>query len=327
MARRRNSEGFHRREHEARERRRQRLIMLIAGSVLGVAVVLLVVGVLFTVVLPPRASALVVGGEQISAAQVADRARTVDLFEGLRGVAGSGQVVDFAIERLVRDEALRRAAGPLTEEVTDEEVRAATQRALSMPEEMTDEQFEVAYRGFLESTGLSRADVEQMMRAQVLRERLREQLEEEVEESGPQVRTLTVRSRDEGRIAELRDRTLEGEDFVEVAIELGLAESEEAIDRGWRAEEALAESVLEAIEGLEAGEVSGIVHEPDAFEFVVHYIAERDEDREYDDATRTQVAQTRLTERVDEEREALEVRVELSARERDWVVRQVQRAR
>ena len=325
MARRR-SEGFHRREHEARERRRQRLIMLGAGGVIGVVALVVAIGFVVTVVLPPRASALVVGDEVVTAGEVADRAQLLVRFSGGVGPLGAGEFADRAVDQLIREEVLRQAGRPLIGDVSDEDVRRITAEQLGFPDDVSDEQFESMYRDFREAVGASRAELDRMMRAEATREALRDHFEEQLDESGPQVRLLVAASEDEGRIAELRDRVVDGEDFVDVAVELELADEEGELDQGWRAEESLQDEVRSAIEGLEAGEVSGIVHEGGGMDFVLYFVAERESDREYDEAVRAQLAEAQLTDFVDEQREQLDVRVELSQRERDWVLRQVRRA-
>lgn len=299
--------------------------MFSAGGVIGVVALLVAVGLVFTVILPPRASALVVGDEVITAGEVANRARMLAVFSGGVGFTGAGEFVDRAIDQLIREEVLRQAGVALVGEVSEADVRRVTAEQLGIPDDADDAQFEAQYREFLDAVGVSRADFDRMMRAEATREALRDHFEGQLEESGPQVRLLTASSDEEGRIAELRDRVLGGEDFVEVAVELELAEGEEELDGGWRADELLEDRVRDAIEDLDAGEVSGIVHEGGGLDFVLYFVAEREADREYDEATLTQLAQARVTEFVDAQREQLEVRVELSAGDRDWVVRQVRR--
>jgi hypothetical protein len=326
----RRSRGYHRRQEEARERRRQRLIMLGAGGVLAVVAVVLLIGVVVTSVLPPRATVAEVGDRSFSARDLSDRSITAFRL-GAAGLAtfdatSISQLIDRSLDALIREEILVQVGEPIVGAPTQEEIQEQARERLGFPEEMTEEEFATAYREVLIGAGVSRADFEWIRRAEITTDRLREHFDAEIPEAGPQVRYYTVASRDRSVLDELRERMLEGEAFAELLIDLELAEDPEELDSGWQAEEALPQRLQMALEGADAGDPSAVQQPPGLLDFELYVVAERDAEREYEESMREQLQQVRLNDFLEEQREVIGVRVDLSGRERNWIDRQIQNA-
>ncbi len=298
--------------------------MMSAGAVIAIVAVIVVIGVIVSNVLPPRGTALVVGGETYSVRDVADRAISAIRLQANTETTMDG-VIDEAADMLVEHEILRQVAEPLVGPVTDEEIEEALRDRLGVAPEAPSEEYTRVLQDHLSTQRVSRNDLEQMTWADLMRERLGEHLGEDAPTEGLQVNLYVATSLDRAEVEEVRERTLAGEDFIEVVLEMELAGPEE-IETGWLAMEALNEDLREHLDGLEAGDISEVAVPPGSLRAVVYFVAEHDPEREYSEGMLQQLQALRVEQFFEEQREVIGVEQDLSQSERDWIARRIESA-
>lgn len=326
MAGARQSKAYHRRQQQAQEHAQQRRITLAALGVLLAVVILLGVGVVLTVVLPPRAHVLTVGDRTFTAQDVAQRAE----FAVLGGdQAALNSPATAAIDAMIRDETVLQAGAALVAPVTDDDLREAIRTSIGvaadLPQDVFATTYQSTYQAFLRSAPLSQAVLERMVRAQVLDDRLVEHFRSGLPAAGPQFQVQRVQSADRSKLQALHDAVVGGAEFSAQAVELGLAKAAAAAEPAWLLAEDLGE-LKDAVTALAAGGVSDVSPLDGGAGFVVVRMAARDELRAYGDAERARLARRQLDGWIEQQRETLHVREDLSGGEQSWIVKRVQRA-
>lgn len=304
-----------------RESRERQWIYVGTAAVLAVVAVIVVVGLVMTWYLPPRAHVLTVGDRDFTARAVADRAYYL-------ATSGNGNAqirpADEGVNSLVRQEILLQVGSTLVDEVTEQDVRGAIAQRVGL-EGDTDEAYAEALAAYLRVAPIDREALEDLVRAGVIEDRLTEQFREDVPEAGDQMHLLAVQPQQRADAQALVDAVRGGQDFREAAVELGLAASEEEVTEvGWYAPETLAESVRPSLESLQAGEVSDPVESQQNLGYAVYFVAERTVDQPYEDSVRDRLAQQALADFITDQEEAFDVQVDLSNDERRWITQQVQ---
>ena len=312
------SPGAARREREARRRRNERAIIIGVAAVLAAAALVVLVGAYLTQYLPPRAHVLTVGGDDYDAAAVARRA-LYEMRYGDEGLSGFDAAVSETITH-IEDTAIVLARAPaVVGDVTDDEVRADLAVRLDLGEEASEQAFVTALAGMLRDSRLSRGELEDIVRANILVERLRDSFVDEYGEAAPQALLSRIRVADEAAAEDVRRLADEGADFAQLADERASEGSAGAGgDIGWYPLAALSSEARAAIESLEAGAVSAIVRDGPFYD--VYLVRERDEARAIDEDQRESLGASRFREWLDAERETFEVAVELSPGEERWIV-------
>lgn len=349
MAGTRGTNARQRRLQETRASRDRQWLLIGVTAVLGLAAVVVVVGLIWAWYLPPRAHVLRVGSADFSAQDIVNRARYL-------AAAGNGDAVrtpaEEAIESLTREGILLELGQPLVAEVTDRDVRDAIAQRLGLTDSAvipvlgatetptpepaaepgatpaySDEAFGDAYADFLRVAPIQRDDFERIIRAGLVEERLTEQFKTEVPASGDQMRLDVVQTSDRTLAQALVDAVAGGEDFEEAAIRLGIVTSDEGVvDVGWLAPETISERIRDAIVPLQAGQTSGVLDDSINVGFEVYFVAERSTTAPYQEAVIEQLATKRLNEFLDaQEAAAGVVEVDLSGGERDWIAERAQR--
>ncbi|MDA0301829.1 MAG: hypothetical protein DWG80_07580, partial [Chloroflexi bacterium] len=314
------SKASHRRERESREHVTQDRVTLIAIGVLIAVAIITAAGVIWGVILPPRAHVLTVGETTFTARDVEQRATF--LIAG--GTQSEDDPVDTAVNMLRREEILLQAGAPEVGEITADDMKQALKKNMAIAEDASDETFATSYAAFLESAYIDKEPWERMVRARVVVERLAKKFEAEVGTAGTQFHLMGVGSRERGKIVQLRDAVAAGGDFRAKATELGLVTPQQTPDFGWILPPSaghLKDTVK--VDQLQAGQMSEIVERN--FQFELYFMAERDERREYteqqlgslsnvkvDDWAKQQVDQGKVT-----------VTEDISADERRWILKQV----
>ncbi|MYE32004.1 MAG: hypothetical protein F4X80_04985 [Chloroflexi bacterium] len=167
---------------------------------------------------------------------------------------------------------------------------------------------------------LSRAELEEIVTANILVERLRDAFVDEYGEVTPQVLLSRIRLADKAAAEEIREQVVGGADFAALADERSsdAASSGAGGDIGWFPLAALPPEAQAALEGLEPSAVSAIVRDGPFYD--VYLVRERDEARAIDEAQRESLGATRFLEWLEAERETVEVSVDLSAGEERWIL-------
>jgi hypothetical protein len=300
------------------------MITLGAIGVLAVIAVIVVIGVITSMILPPRGTAVVVGERSYTTGELSERTITALRMQMLSATTMAG-VIDEGTELLIRQELLRQVGGPTVGIPDEAAIETAIRERLQVAPEAPREDYVAALQDHLSTQNLSRSRYEQMITADVMAERMRDHLGEDLPATGPQVNLLVASSVDRMALEALRERVLAGEDFAEVAVELGFAEAA-TVDAGWLALDALAEEVQAAIEGLEPGQPSESVVPPQSLDAVVYFVADRDPEREYDEQMLDQLKALLINDFFEEQREAMNVEIQLSQGERDWIANQIEDA-
>ncbi len=315
----RQSKASHRRDVLARESARQERITLIAAGVLVAVVIIAAAGVVWGVILPPRAHILTVGDRTSTAADVRDRA--VFLFSGAQA---PGDPVDAGVEQIRRDEILLQAGASRVDPVTDEELTAAIRDRVGVAEDASAEDYATAYETFLRGAAVDRPTFERMVRAQLVDERLVESYKSEVGKSGLQLHLLGVTGRDQAKLTKFREAVAGGAEFAATAAEMELVARADSTDLGWTfpPEDGFLHDVVK-LQDRPAEDLTEVIPRESGFVYDVYRVAERDEARVYTDAQVKALAGRLLDGWIEEQRGQLSITEDVSDRERRWIVQAV----
>lgn len=219
--------------------------------------------------------------------------------------------------------------------VTDEEVQEAIERQFGFTGDVptptapvgavvTDtapagsvsrEEFNAAFNNYLEAlntqAGLSESQYREILRGELLRDKVREQVVADVPATASQVYARHILVETEEEAQQARQRLMDGEDFATVAEEVSTdtASAESGGDLGWFGQGEMVPEFEEVAFNQPVGEIS----EPVKSQFGYHIIEvlERDENRELSPAQLEQARQDRFRQWLQEQRAAADV-------QRDW---------
>lgn len=396
--------------------------MVVATAVvLGVAALIVGVGLYITQVRPPRAHVLTVGDHDFNAAAVARRGEYYALFEG--GInTDANTLVPIVLDRMEREALLRTLAPALVGEVTDADVEVELHRRLGFgvpgvddvdagddaddtagedaaaddapaddgaddaaaddgaddaatddatpggatPDGTTaddttaddttgddasagedaatgdadatddtdatadaaDEPLPVDEAGYADAladllrvAGLHRDEFWDVVRAELLAERLADHFAGEVEAGGEQYFLRRFRVPSEGLARDLRERVLAGEDAAALATEFSRdAEAGAGGEIGWRPPALLDADVAAAVDGLRAGAATEVFARTLTFEFYV--VEDYAANRRFEDEVRDELAAARVDTWLAEQ-DGPVVRRDLSDDEREWIAERI----
>jgi foldase protein PrsA len=154
------------------------------------------------------------------------------------------------------------------------------------PTPMTRAAFEELYAdrvGALEeSIGLTDADYREIVRTQLIREKMQEFVGQQVPTTEPQVRARHILVDTEEEANAVLERLEQGEDFATVAMEVSqdTASAEAGGDLGWFPRGMMDTAFEDVAFSLPVGEISEVVETSYGFHIIL--VEERDEDRELD---------------------------------------------
>ncbi len=311
-----------RRARQASEGRTERRIYL-AAAIVGVAVVLIVaVGVLLTVVMPPRATVVTVGSRTLTASDVAVRAKFA-----VAGESNSAAVANPAtvIPTLVREETLRQKAGDLGVSVSDDELNAELRKRVGTPDDQSDDAFRTAYDRYLALRPVSRAEFEEIVRAAVLRTKTVDSFKAQVGEKGPQLHLLVVAGQDRQKLDEMRTAVASGKDFKAEAVARAFVKDPAQADLAWFDPQSLPDRIS-PVRALKAGELSEVFMDDQTGGYLLAQAVERSDERAYDDTVKAQVANRQFLDWVKSQEAAIAGEPSLSGTAKAWVERQVKDA-
>lgn len=315
------SRAAERRARQLEEARTQRRIYLIAGAVGVLVAAIVIAGLLLTVVLPPRASVVTVGSRTLRASDLAERAKFAAVVE--TGAAASNPAT--VIPTLVREETLRQRAGDLGVSVSDEDVMREVRRRVGSPEDQPEADFQKAYDAFMERLPVSREAFETIVHASLLRTKAVDAFKAQAGEKGPQLHLLAVGSQDRAKLDEMKAAVASGKDFKEEAVSRGLVKEPAQTDLQWFDPQSLPARVAVA-KDLQARQTSDVFMDDQSGGYILIQVAERSDDRAYDDAVKAQIANRLFDGWIKAQEEALAGEASLTGSSKSWVERQVRDA-
>ena len=324
------AEGESRREREQRARRKERRIVGGLIGVLAVAGVVVLVGLYVTQYRAPRAHVLRVGDRDYNASDVARRAVYTLRVSGIGPTEISqlpdnelerllGRLVDDTLLRIQDAEVVLQRAPAFVGNLSDEELDAELHERLGFADSDDEQGFADALATLLRAMDLPRDEYNEVVRGEVLVQRLRDQFTVDIGEEAEQLLLSRIRLADEVTAEEVRELALGDADFAELAteriLEAPLAES--SGDLGWLLFAELSADVQSALGDLEAGAVSAVV--ADGAFFDVYLVAERDAARTLEEEQIEMFVALRLRDWLESERPAVEVAIDLSSGEKRWM--------
>ncbi len=320
MAGARQSKASSRRERDAHDAAAQQRITLIAIGVLVAVAIIAAAGVVWGVILPPRAHLITVGDRSYNAGTVA----RISEFLLVGGTRSSDDAVTVAIKEIKREETLLQVGAAEVGEITADDMKQALRKRLGTVTDVSDEDFAKAYAAFLKGAPVDQPMFERMVRSQVIADRLAERFAAEIGDDGLQLHLLGVTSRDQNKLRTFREAVAGGADFFTTAVTQGLTQTAAAADLDWQLPPVTGPLHDSAhIADLQAGVTTEVLERPGAFQYDVYQLAERDEHRPYTDDQKKTLADQRVDDWVTEHQDRVTVTEDISVRERNWVLKEV----
>ncbi len=313
-----------------------RLAIIATVAVVLVAVIVIAIGYYFTRYLPPREHVLTVDEQKFTARDIERRAVYLLLSEPALAPRDPLEIVPKTFDQFEREAIIRARAnavvGDLTAEDLEREMRtlflppqptlssAATGAGIASatPTPLPDDQYAKALSLRLDRTGISKAELEQIVYAQVLEKRLKEHLVKELPKAGLQLHFAVARLTDRAKADQVREVVLRpGVDFGQVAEVNSASDSGPIGDLDWMLPQELRESIRTVAVAMKPGDVSAVTPNQQFFE--VYKVIARDEEREFTADQRDKLAAERLTAWLGEQRADLQVQRDLSSAEDEWI--------
>ena len=316
------AQGESRRERDRRAQRRERLIIAGLVGLLTVAGIVVLVGLYVTQYLPPRAHVLRVGESDYNASEVARRA-VYELQFRPAGLSTVDRLLDDTLLRIQDATVVLQRAPPLVGELSDEELDAELHDRLGFADSDDEQGFADALATLLRAADLSRDEYNEVVRGEVLVQRLRDEFASDVGEEAEQLLLSRIRLADDATAEEVRALALGDADFAELASER-TAETHLAGaggDLGWQPLPALSPAAQVALRELEPGAISAVVREAPFFD--VYRVQERDAARPLEEDQIETLVSTRLLEWIEAERPTVEVEIDLSDEEERWIFERI----
>ncbi len=234
-------------------------------------------------------------------------------------------LADVIFQRLEQEAKLMEAAEELNITASEEDVAAEIRLLGNLAEEAAPELVGAEFRRQIENSGLEVNEYQQMLRAQILDERVRSYFAFLAPTREPQVHARWIRLNQEDRAQEALQRLEAGEDFATVAREdsedTGTADG--GGDLGWRPRGAFPAEDMEdfLFDEAEPDEHSGIFS--NALGLFIVEVLERDDDRELVETYRQTVAAREMTAWLRDLDDRLEIERDFTAEDRDRALRDV----
>lgn len=208
------------------------------------------------------------------------------------------------------------ATAAATATATPAGTATATATATSTPDDR--EAFAEAYRDFLRLSRLGRNEFEEIVRAEIIEQRLRDQFAESIGDSGPQKRLSRIRVSDPALADSIRQQLVDGADFNTLHAEHSEGEDEEeGGDLGWAAVDSLPDETAAAVRELAAGEFSAVT--VSGLSYDIFLVTEVSDDHPYDDDTKSALVVSQVVQWLDVEQARVTVERDLSADEERWI--------
>lgn len=316
------SKASHRRELQSRADATQERVTLIALGVLAAVVVLIIAGVIWGVVLPPRAHVLTVGDAKFNAGQVEKRAEFIMRADP----QGEANPVDAALNMLRRHETLLQAGAAEAGEITADDLEKAIWTQIKLPPESSKEEYAKAYENYLRTNNVDKATFDRMMRADVIYKRLSVKVLPQVGENGTQLHLLAVVSRDQNKLKQFRDSVAGGADFAAKAIELGIVQKPESVDLGWHLPPSSGFLKDAKLDQLQARQMTEVVTRDGGLQFEIYRVAEREDKRAYTDEQKTTLSNLKTDEWIAAQADKVKITEDLSDGERAWITDRLTKA-
>jgi foldase protein PrsA len=202
-----------------------------------------------------------------------------------QGIEVSSDEIDRSIEEYFgyyRDLPTPSPSPSPTTTITSTSEVTATEQSTPMSITEFEELYAETLTNMEERTGLTEADYREIVRTQLLTEKMQEFVGDQVPTSELQIRARHILVETEEEANAVLERLEQGEDFATVAMEVSqdTASGEEGGDLGWFPLGVMETAFEDAAFSLVVGELSGVVESSYGFHIIL--VEERDEDRELD---------------------------------------------
>lgn len=327
----------------ARARRQERTILFASIGVLVLAAAILGFGFYQSKIAVKRKPVAVVNGQAITT-QAYQETVAFERFELMRRFGDQvdpqtlitffqGQLPQQVLEDMIDAVLIEQEAARRNIVVSEEEVQRTIEERFGYfrdlptptpPPENTDvvtgtadstvvtrSQFEEAFQAFLEAlrtqAGVSEATYRNIVRQQLLREKLQEAITADLPTSVPQARARHILVETEEEAQQVRERILNGEDFAAVAKEVSKdpGSAEQGGDLGWFPQGQMVPEFDKVVFNLPIGKLSEPVQTP--FGYHIIEVLEREENRPLSPEQLEQARQQRFEEWLQEQRTAADI--------------------
>lgn len=277
------------------ERRRRRIIIAAGTLVITVVLAIIGYGVYATIIAPAGEQVTTVGDRVFNRADYADALRLCQLgFYPSSGNEREDPILFLEMNDLVKQgaEAFIMEGAPADElSVTDDEVTQGIKDMLFPEEEEIDDE---RYNQMLSNMGLSSQEFREVVKADLLRDKLGKYFVAQIPQSAEQVhvQAITVATEEEAQV--VMGNLSEGEDFA------SLAEQHGDGDLGWLPRGIMSQEFDEVAFSSNIGNVSEPFFTNDGY-YIIKVLDK--EERELDEAVRRQLAASELSSWLTQERE------------------------
>lgn len=317
-----------------RERQRQRWVLVFAAVVLLVVIAIPAYGYYATFVAPPRRTIATVGGIKHSLGELVKRTRASAAISASQGQQPEMGTLPFQmLIDLVNEELIRQAAPGLGVVVTQDDVDAQIRTGFyprplegqQTDPEALEREFQENYRRFLNVAQLSDREYREMVRVNLLSNKIREMKGEQVPAVEEQVYAHWIRVMDEEALNAVEAEVKKGEAFDRLAriYSVGDSYADDNGEVGW-----VPKGAFPDLDGVLFSIEHDVVSEPIiASQGIYYYLVKvtdgpelREVSEEMREALKTQI----FAQWLNEERNNSAVSVSFGSYEYEWLVGKVQ---
>ncbi len=330
---------------------RDQLVMLGSAVALGIAAIIVLVGLYLTVYRPPREHVLTAGDARFDAGAVVRRGVYLMLFQPDVAPRSQSAVATTTLDVLQREELLRTRSKGLVPEVTAEDITKTLQleiapppRAPEIPNPVVRDKAgnvigtavpvnsptptptvdsDVYTKGLaarLDKAGASKAELDAITSAKLYEQRLIEKFKGDAPKTLPQVQLVTARIQDQATADRVRAIALRpGVDFGPVASQNSVSDRSAATagTPTWVIVDELDAPTRDVVKGMKAGDVSAVI--PNGTYYDVYKVIEVSAARDLDDDQKTQLAKKKLEAWLADEAKQVKLERDLTTKKEQWI--------
>lgn len=257
----------------------------------------------------PGSTALRIDDTKYTVRYFTERLKTfVQQAGGAGSQAGAAQpavAIPSLVNTLIQETMLLHFASEQNQSVSDDEVKGKIVERLGLKAD--DSNLEIRFRDEYSRSGLSETEYKDMMRAEILREKVLEKFKGAIPAAAESVHYREITLAQQSDADDIKRLIEGGADFVQLAKDKSLDKStkDNGGDAGWAPRGALTKELEDALFALEVNQVTTLNNS--ASGVLVLQVTEKQADRPIDEAQKSTVANRSLQKWLDEKEKSVKI--------------------